>query len=81
MRDSCTYSCKAASRLSFKPLLTLIAQYLTDLQGDIIMGFWMYATLPHPLADSPTGSEPVPEPERGIHLHIVGLLCVKWCPI
>jgi hypothetical protein len=81
IRDRCTCSCRAASKISFKLLLTLFAQYWTDLQGDIIMGFWMYAALPHPVADPPTGSQPVPKPERGIYLHIVGLLCAKGCLI
>jgi hypothetical protein len=49
--NSSTRSYRAASELSFKPLLTLIAQDLTDLQGYIILGLWEYALILHPLAD------------------------------
>jgi hypothetical protein len=75
--DQSLRSCRAASELSFKPSLTLIAQDLTDLHRGYHNGFLEVCSNTPPPSGPLAGPQPVSVPSQqrcGIHLHILDLL-------
>jgi len=62
--DQSLRSCRAASELSFKPSLTLIAQDLIDLYRGYHNGFLEVCSITPPPSGPLTGPQPVPVPSQ-----------------